>query len=214
MVFELIDLPGPKAQALSGYTTFDYKKEAELERFRNSHYAERNAENYVPNSVFNYRLPFLPIDPEHVLNECFLKKTAPKSLPEYTYLADYMVFSKRLKEAIEVLENGAHQFFPLKVYSHDKNDCFEYFIIHSGVRLRCVDYARSGFTHHVRPTGSEYWQLPTEPQVKYVEKSKIEGHHYWSDVTAAATFFSGELIVALGRDFLPRGQGLKEVVLV
>ncbi len=213
MAYEIVPYYG-NAKILRDYTDIDQKEEARLQELRSKDYEEFGPTGYRASDVFDRKLSFHPINPDHVIKKGMLKKKAPKKLPEISDLFDYYVFSKRIKDVVDSLKHGAHEFFPIKIFRHDQSEFYEYFAVHIGTNIECVAMEESGYHRQFRDDGTSYWNRPSKGEATVLYKDRVVGHHYWRDPVTYKLFFSDEVIAILGDDFMSNWYNLKKVILI
>lgn len=189
----------------------DKEAERRLE-LRVNAFAARHPRGYKPYDVF-LQFPSEPIDPAHVVDSGRLKRKVPKILPEFSVFRSAPVVARRVKEAVESLEPGAHSFYPFNITSFDGTEMHEYFFVLFHEKSDCVDHVRSGYERCVSSNNTVYWSRSRHTDQLFLREERIGDRHWFRDESVLDQLVSGQLVERLG-DFLPRGKTLKEVRVV
>jgi len=131
-----------------------------------------------------------------------------KSLPEFLAVSGQGAASAAVKDLIESLEPGRHQFFPVTIRRArgDKPILLRdgsvldapYYVMYPGVHLDAVWIDRSPDVR-VTGTGLVQFSFTTRERGTVLRRSMTTGHHFWCGNThlAGSTFFSDELAKAV-----------------
>ncbi|MCG6858862.1 MAG: hypothetical protein LJE67_12440 [Salaquimonas sp.] len=208
-IYDIIDSYRNLSKQLGDHISLDMKEAEPLRKRRVDAFAAQHQSGYRPHDVFN-ELPIVPVDPDHMLKQVKLKKSAPKTLPEFSYANRIQVVSKRVRDALRELEPNRHRFFPLTVTRHDNSESYPYYFIQYLEKIDCVCLPLSGFEQAKNQDGVAYWRAPDRKVKQYYWADCVgDRHMFWDRHGKARVVVSQKLVDTLG-DFLPRGIELSE----
>jgi hypothetical protein len=211
--FEILETYQNRTRPLHDHVTWDADEEARLKTRRIEAYQLRNGTGYKPHDVFHL-WPYNAVEPEHVIKRVQLKKTAPKTLPEYSQIMHVNVVSDRVMKAITALEEGRHAFYPLEIVQAEGGTSYRYYFMQFLEHTDCTVPKLGGFRKGVRQDGTTYWVRASTDDKVSLDIGRVGARHLFCDKRAkSGCFISGELVTKLG-DFLPQGYYLAEAGLV
>ncbi|MGF9562590.1 DUF1629 domain-containing protein [Neorhizobium sp. JUb45] len=116
--------------------------------------------------------------------------------------------SKALREVIEELEPGRHQFAPMELVWKDKTHAADYFWVYPCVRIDGMDQVR---TTAVMSPATGLWQI-TNASKLFANRDQVGAHHLWVD-TRLPTFppFVSETFRAAAEKGGLKGIGYSEI---
>lgn len=129
--------------------------------------------------------------------------TRHKSIPDHFAIMGQRMVSDRLKRAIESLEPGVHQFFPVKLL-RKSGESFEtqYYAFHTIQILDALDDEKSNVfwmpIEGISPSRKMLTHARGEPHW-VVRKAVVAGKHFWREEKMMSLFFWSEELFALYR---------------
>ncbi|MCP4073960.1 MAG: hypothetical protein GY742_19870 [Hyphomicrobiales bacterium] len=132
-----------------------------------------------------------------------MRITQGDKLYDFTGLAGVQAVSKRLKDAIEDIEPGVHQFVPVEVFHKDGTpygEPFWFFTICSC--LDVINPALGGMKKHFltaypdKKPDAYHWGIARGRKNLAVQKDKVAGRSAWRDRRYITGYFFSDALVA------------------
>lgn len=209
-VYDVVDSYKNLSKQLGDHFMSENQEWERLRELRVDAFAARHPNGYRPHDVFA-EMPIVPVDPEHMPKTVRLKKTAPRTLPEFSLFNGIRVVSQRIHDALQDLEPERHRFFPLTVTRHDDSATYQYYLLQFLEKTDCVCLPLSGFRQKTSPNCVPYWAKPPERKQTYHMWADCVGdRHLFRDSHARGSVIVSQKLVDTLGDFLPRGIELIE----
>jgi hypothetical protein len=148
-------------------------------------------------------------------------KTVYVNGKRFKVLTPWVVFAanwgvcKRVKEIIEDLEPGKHQFIPVNLHYGTKGhfEIHTYYTLQVNNMCNDVDVEKSNIRWNDRPGGGRFWCKKYDEPVALPAQS-ISGKHIWRNQSAQIWVMSGEPHDALQKEGLSVGLKFQEQIVV
>jgi uncharacterized protein DUF1629 len=139
-------------------------------------------------------------------------RSAHKTLPDFFLLSGKYAISDRMKDVLEKLEPGVHQYIPV-ILQKKSGEPFEgeFFVLHPCSAVDAIVPEQSDVSFHTTPAGRKTLRLKKVRPKLTVQKDKIKDRHFWTgDESFSRIFFSSDAFFdevqkakLKGFDFIP-----------
>ncbi|CTQ51842.1 hypothetical protein LP7551_00358 [Roseibium album] len=138
--------------------------------------------------------------------------SAHKTLPDFFLLSGKYAVSDRMKDVLEKLEPGVHQYIPV-ILQKKSGEPFEgeFFVLHPCSAVDAIVPEQSDVSFHTTPAGRITMRFKKVRPKLTVQKEKIKDRHFWTgDESFNRNFFSSNAFFdeaqkakLKGFDFIP-----------